>query len=347
MRAEGVEPSGHAVIKARANGNDQVGPVHRHVGFIGAVHAQHAEPVGMTRRKSAQAHQGRGDRGARQFLQLAQQFRCARTRIDHAAAGVEDRRLGIGDQLDCLGNVAFAALVGRVVADRTLRRAFAPRCRGDLHVLGNVDHDRARAAGRGDLERLVHDGGQFRRVLHQIVVLGAVAGDADGIGFLERVRADQAGRDLAGDDDQRDRIHEGIGNAGDRIRRARAGRDQDHAGLAGRTGIAFCRVGRACFVPDQDVPDAGIAKQGVVNRQHGSTRIAEHEFDSLTNQAFNQNAGAAALLAHLRLPFNFCAFASPCLLKDRPGTGGCTGSPLQLGANAQAHILQHALGDRK
>jgi hypothetical protein len=30
-----------------------------------------------------------------------------------------------------------------------------------------------------------------RRVLHQIIVLGAVAGDADRVGFLEGVGADQ------------------------------------------------------------------------------------------------------------------------------------------------------------
>ena len=44
MRGEGVEPPGDPVIEARADADDQVGPVHRHVGFIGAVHAQHAEP---------------------------------------------------------------------------------------------------------------------------------------------------------------------------------------------------------------------------------------------------------------------------------------------------------------
>ncbi len=87
----------------------------------------------------------------------------------------------------------------------------------DLDVLGNVDH--AAGPGRlgGDMEGLAHRRGEPRRILHQIIVLGAVAGDADRVGFLKRVGADQRGRDLAGDDDHRDRIHQRIGDAGDRV----------------------------------------------------------------------------------------------------------------------------------
>ena len=64
-------------------------------------------------------------------------------------------------------------------------------------------------------------------------MLGAVAGDADGVGFLEGVRPDQRGRDLPGDHHQRDLIHKRVGNPGDRIGRAWAGGYQDHTGFAG------------------------------------------------------------------------------------------------------------------
>jgi len=50
-----------------------VATMHRHVGLIGAVHAEHAEPVLARRRISAEAHQGGGDRKAGRFDQLAQQ----------------------------------------------------------------------------------------------------------------------------------------------------------------------------------------------------------------------------------------------------------------------------------
>ena len=94
-------------------------------------------------------------------------------------------------------------------------------------------------------------------VLHQVIVLGAVAGDADGVGLLEGVGADQRGRHLAGDDDHRDRVHQRVGDAGDRVGRAGAGGDEHDAGLAGRARIALRGVGRGLFVADEDVLDRG------------------------------------------------------------------------------------------
>ena len=302
---ERVQPSGHPVIKARADADHQVGLVHRHVGFERAVHPQHAQPVGMVSRKRAEAHQRGGNRRAGQVLQLAQQLCRARAGIDHAAAGIEDRRAGIGQQFDRAGDVLVGPARLRVIALRLLRRRGVPAGRGDLDVLGNVDHDRTGAARGGDAERFLDDPGQFRRVLHQIVVLGAVAGDADGVGFLKRVRADQPGRDLPGDDHQRDRIHERIGNARDGIGRAGTRGDQHDAGLAGGACVPFSRVGGASFVANQNVANAGVVEQGVVNRQHRAAGIAEHEFDALPCQAFNQDTGAAALLAHVHSLSNF------------------------------------------
>ncbi len=89
------------------------------------------------------------------------------------------------------------------------------------------------------MEGLVDDPGEVGRILHEIVVLGAVPGEADRVGFLEGVGADEMRRDLAGNDDHGDGVHERVANAGDRIGRAGAGRDEHDAGLPGRTGIAF------------------------------------------------------------------------------------------------------------
>ena len=71
---------------------------------------------------------------------------------------------------------------------------------------GNVDHDRAGPAAGGDMERLVQRARQIGDVLDQIIVFGARPGDADRVAFLERVVADEMGRHLPGDDDERDRI---------------------------------------------------------------------------------------------------------------------------------------------
>ncbi len=90
----------------------------------------------------------------------------------------------------------------------------------ELHVLGDVDDDRAGAAGARDIEGLVQDAAQLVHVLDQIIVLGAGARDADRVAFLEGVVADQMRRHLTGDADDRDRIHERVGQAGDGVGRA-------------------------------------------------------------------------------------------------------------------------------
>ena len=131
-----------------------------------------------------------------------------------------------------------------------------------------------------------------------------MAGEADGVGFLECVGADQVGRDLAGDDHQRDRIHERVGDAGDRVGRAGARGHEDHAGLAGRTGIALRRMRRGLFVAHQDVLDPATAKQRVVDRQHGTTRIAEHDLHAEIAQRLDQDIGSTLLGHHVKILSN-------------------------------------------
>jgi hypothetical protein len=91
-------------------------------------------------------------------------------------------------------------------------------------------------------------------------VLGAGPGDADGVGLLKGVVADHEGRHLPGQDDERDRIHQRVGQAGDRIGRAGPGGDQHDARLAGGAGIALGGVHRALFVAHQDVADRVLLK---------------------------------------------------------------------------------------
>ena len=72
VRRELVERAGHAVVEAGADGDDQVGLVHRPVRDAGAVHAEHPEPGGIGRRERAERHQRRGHRRAGQRGELAQ-----------------------------------------------------------------------------------------------------------------------------------------------------------------------------------------------------------------------------------------------------------------------------------
>jgi hypothetical protein len=54
-------------------------------------------------------------------------------------------------------------------------------------------------------------------------------------------------------------------------------------------------MGRAGFVADEDVADAFIAEQRIIDRKYRAAGIAEHEFDALGDQAFDQDFSAAAL----------------------------------------------------
>ncbi len=60
MRAEFGQISRYPVIKTRANGNQHIALMHRHVGFIGTVHTQHADKQRVSGRKRSESHQGIG-----------------------------------------------------------------------------------------------------------------------------------------------------------------------------------------------------------------------------------------------------------------------------------------------
>ena len=198
-RRERVEPAGDAVVEARADADHHVAVVHRPVRLPGAVHAEHAEPLRIGGRIGAEPHQRRGDRKAGELDQLAQEVARLRAGIDDAAAGVEQRPLGVRHQLDRGLDAVEVALDLRPVALVLEFGRLGIDARGELHVLRDVDHHRARPAARGDVERLVQHARQVGDALHQIVVLGAGPRDADGVAFLEGVVADQVGRHLPGD----------------------------------------------------------------------------------------------------------------------------------------------------
>ena len=71
FRAEGVDAPGEPVIEPRADIDQEIAIMHRHIGLIEAVHAKHAQPVLTRSRITAEPHQRRGDRKARGLDQLA------------------------------------------------------------------------------------------------------------------------------------------------------------------------------------------------------------------------------------------------------------------------------------
>ena len=126
--------------------------------------------------------------------------------------------------------------------------------------------------------------GRSADVLHEVVVLGAGPGDADRVGLLEGVVADQVRRHLAGEADDRHAIHQRVGEAGDGVGGAGAGGHQHHADLAGRAGIALGGVHGALLVADQDVAQRVLLEDRVIDRQDGAAGIAEDMLDALVDQ---------------------------------------------------------------
>ncbi len=111
-------------------------------------------------------------------------------------------------------------------------------------------------------------------------------------------------RHLPGDADERDRIHQGVGQAGDGVGGAGAGGDEQHADLAGRAGVALGRMGRAAFLAHEHMADLVLAEQRIVDRQHGAAGIAEDVFDALVLHRLDDHLGACHLLGHQPVSWN-------------------------------------------
>ncbi len=288
------ELAGDAVVEARADIDQHVAVIHCQVGFVGAVHAEHAEELLVRRRKRAEPHQRVGDGIARHVHELGEQLGRLRPRIDHAAAGVEDRLPGGSDQLDRLLDPGELGLDLRAVA--LVLHGLVGRHIVALvhqHVLGQVDHDRPGTARTCHVKGLVDRARESAHGLHKIIVLGTGPRDARGVGFLEGVIADQMGRHLPGQADDGNGIHQRVGEAGHGVGGARTGGHQHHAHLAGRTRVAFGGVHGRLLVAHQDVAQPVLLEQGVVNGKDRTARIAEDDLDFLVDQGFHQQIGAS------------------------------------------------------
>ena len=64
MLGESADLAGNAIVETHAEGQEQIGLVHRIVGVYAAVHAQHIQRQGIVAGKGTQAHQGHGHRDA-------------------------------------------------------------------------------------------------------------------------------------------------------------------------------------------------------------------------------------------------------------------------------------------
>ena len=77
---KGIEAARDPVIEARAEAQHDVALVHRHIGFVRAVHAQHTEPCLARSRVGAKAHQRRRYRRSAQVRPVRARRRWRRGR---------------------------------------------------------------------------------------------------------------------------------------------------------------------------------------------------------------------------------------------------------------------------
>ena len=278
-----LQVSGDAVVEAHAEGEEEVGLLDGGVHVRLAVHPHHAEAERVAARKAAEAEERQRHGRAGLLGEGLEDLR--RPRLDDAVAREDEGALGGGDQLGGLPQVASLELGERAAAGRLHGLGPAELRRRLLHVLADVDEDRAGAARAGDLERLDEGGGEVLDLRHEDVVLRDRHRDADDVGFLEGVRAEDLRGDLAGDEDDRDRVEHRRGDAGDEVRGAGTRRAEGDADAAAGAGVAVGRVRAPLLVPHEDVVDR-VLRHRVVDRQDRPAGIAEDGVDAFADEAF-------------------------------------------------------------
>ena len=241
----------------------------------------------MVGRQGRETQQGRGGGHAALVEQRPQLgFGVAQddalTHHDQRTAGLVDQPCGFGD--------AFRVGCGRgeVTADRG-DFFVAERSCSALCVLGDVDHDGTRTARAGDVEGLGDGRGNVLGALDLAVPFGDGLRDADEIGLLKGVGAQQRGADLSGDEHQRRGVHQRVGQPRHGVRGAGAGGHEADPDAAADPGVALCGVYGALLVAHEDVAQAvAVVVKRVVNGDDSASGVAEEGIYPLVQKRFDQ-----------------------------------------------------------
>ena len=207
---------------------------------------------------------------------------CPATRDDDRARGCGERHRCGGDS-GVLGHRSLRGSVHGLEHGSRLARRPAE------HVVGDRQHDRPRAAARGDREgdaqAVVERGGarhardplrDAREHRDLIECLGGVAAGAAVLPVARDVRDDRKHRDRRAVG-LRDPRHE-IGGSG-------SDRGIAHSDPAGDPAVGVGGTGRAALVAHQDVLDPRRLEDAAVERQRLPARHAEHVPDACRAQA--------------------------------------------------------------
>ena len=157
--------------------------------------------------------------------------RLGAVRQNYPAAGIDHRTLGFEKQVYGFFDLSQVAFEYRVVRTHLDRLGVLELASGGGDIFRNIDDHRTWTAAVGDIKSFLDGDRQLVHVIDQEIVFDARACDPDGVAFLEGVLADVVGRHLSRDDHQRNGIHVGGSNAGNRVGRAWTRGDQGHADL--------------------------------------------------------------------------------------------------------------------
>ena len=160
-----------------------------------------------------------------------------------------------------------------------------------LDILGNIDDDRSPAAGGGHIHRFMD---RFFDIVYgqgHVRLLGQGHHHADHITFLKSIRCNDAGGNLPGYSQHRNRIHHGIGNAGDKIHSTRT--RCRHADTDSRVGgrnrgprYSLRHKNSPLFMPRHDKREDFLLFHFVKYRHDGTAGISENIFNAPVRQRF-------------------------------------------------------------
>ena len=202
------------------------------------MHTQHAEIERVVAVEGALPHQRIGDgclKPAHKFLQLL-----LRIGNDSAAADEDHGLFGSVNQI-CCGLQIFLMDCTDPRNDRLafLRRKFTLLC---CRVLRDIHENRTRTAILRDKEGPPDCLRQIPHILHNEIVLCDRHRDALDVDLLEGILAKKTDADIAGDRNNRDRVHVGCRNARDKICGAGSGCREADTDLPARPCISVRRM---------------------------------------------------------------------------------------------------------
>ena len=169
------------------------------------------------------------------------------------------------------------------------RRSASTRRRGE--VLGQLDVGRTRLLELGDPERLADDLRDRARLLDPLVPLRDRLQHPHDVDELVRLLVELVETGLAGDRDHRRAVEEGVGDAGDEVRRARPEGRHGHRGPAGQAAVDVGHERGALLVAGRDVADADSRGERVEDVHRLLAGDREDVLAALRGEAVDEEVG--------------------------------------------------------